>query len=178
MESLGLNRLYSQSQRVYKRSYGFYERVFCHDNMVFCLLLEAEHEEEVYFKIQQLFQIDCLKLVFHNVILGDLREGFDFLGWSFRVKTTGQLIVDFNHRYWRSCKREIKDILQNTELSFIPKLYRIHCLILYWKNYGQFCDNSQIHNKLLQLKELCNAYIRRKTKLSKLERLTVIRYIC
>lgn len=73
-------------------------------------------------------------------------EGFDFLGWHFKVKAKNNKFVCYPSRKSRAniinkIKREMRDSSRPLDNRF----QRVNTIYRGWRNYHQYCDMSQIN---------------------------------
>lgn len=149
---------------------------YCNDKF-FYLLNEDESDIEILNQITRFFTNNYIPFEYYNLELRLLSEGFDFLDWQFLVKFDGELVIKPTSVHWETYKRVIKLVLKKQGLSISSKFYILRSLSLYWSNYMQFCDLSILIDKLRSLRNWCIFYLKRKTKLSKQEKLYLLKYI-
>lgn len=92
-------------------------------------------------------------------------EGFDFLGWHFRVKAKNNKFVCYpSKKNRRQMINKIKSVLKDTRYKFEDRLKMVKIVYRGWWNYHQFCDMSQIN--LWSISRWVYKYIRKSTNIS------------
>jgi RNA-directed DNA polymerase len=66
-------------------------------------------------------------------------NGFDFLGWHFRVKANGKYDCTPTKANYQNFRRKVKAIVNNSQLSARTKTAQLAPLVKGWRQYHQFC---------------------------------------
>lgn len=69
-------------------------------------------------------------------------EGFDFLGWNFKVKPNGKFISTPKEDNTKSVKAKIKETMKDSRFTLEQRIAKCGSLVRGWRNYHQFCDMS------------------------------------
>ncbi len=72
-------------------------------------------------------------------------EGFDFLGWRFRVNSEGTFKTTPSQKNYADIKAKVKKTWKNKKLSTEARLNKIESQVRGWRNYHKFCDMNK-HN--------------------------------
>ena len=70
-------------------------------------------------------------------------EGFDFLGWHFRVNSEGTFKSTPSQKNYAEIKAKVKATWKNKKLSTEARLKKIERQVRGWRNYHKFCDMSK-----------------------------------
>ncbi len=70
-------------------------------------------------------------------------DGFDFLGWRFRVNSRGTFKSAPSQKNYAEIKAKVKATWKNKELSTEARLKKIGTQVRGWRNYHKFCDMSK-----------------------------------
>ena len=70
-------------------------------------------------------------------------EGFDFLGWRFRVNSRGTFKSTPSKKNYAEIKAKVKATWKNKKLSTEARLKRIGTQVRGWRNYHKLCDMSK-----------------------------------
>ena len=103
-------------------------------------------------------------------------EGFDFLGWHFKVKAKNNKFVSYPTS--KSCERlanKIKTTMKDTRYKLDQRLFKVKTIYSEWWNYNKFCDMRQIDLWTIQL--WTDNYIKRNSKMSRKDRVENLKYI-
>lgn len=69
-------------------------------------------------------------------------EGFDFLGWNFKVKPNGKFISTPAKDSTKKVKAKVKETMKDSRFTLEQRIAKCGSLIRGWRNYNQFCDMS------------------------------------
>ncbi|MBE9062679.1 reverse transcriptase domain-containing protein [cf. Phormidesmis sp. LEGE 11477] len=69
-------------------------------------------------------------------------NGFDFLGWHFRVMPKGKLRITPSKGNYRAFRKKVKDIIISSNISVPRKVERLAPLVSGWRNYHKYCYMS------------------------------------
>ena len=72
-------------------------------------------------------------------------DGFDFLGWHFRVKPNGKFISTPSRKNYEAVKKKITAARRDNRYKLADRPKVIGRIVRGWRNYHRFCDMSQ-HN--------------------------------
>jgi 5-methylcytosine-specific restriction endonuclease McrA len=78
-------------------------------------------------------------------------EGFDFLGWHFKVKPNGKFISYPSKDNYKALRQKVKNIVNNSCTGAEVKVKKLTPVIRGWRNYHKYCDMKNhdlwgIHN--------------------------------
>ncbi len=69
-------------------------------------------------------------------------EGFDFLGWNFKVKPNGKFISTPTKDSAKKVKAKVKETMKDSRFDLEERIALCGYLIRGWRNYHKFCDMS------------------------------------
>ena len=67
-------------------------------------------------------------------------EGFDFLGWNFKVKPNGKFISTPTKDNTKKVKDKIKETMKDCRFTLEQRITKCGALVRGWRNYNKFCD--------------------------------------
>ena len=115
------------------------------DDMIF-FLKPGEDAVKLRLKLDQFLKERGLKIEESKSQLVKSTEGFDFLGWHFKVKAKNQKFVSYPSKKNRTkIMEKIKEIMRDSRLSILKRLSKIKVVYRGWRNYHQYCDMSQVN---------------------------------
>ncbi len=121
------------------------------DDLVF-ILKPGQDEIKLREKIDQFLAIRGLKVKEAKTRLVKSTEGFDFLGWNFRVRMNGKFTSTPSDKNYKAIKEKIKRTM--TEKSpLVERITRIGTQVRGWRNYHKYCDLTK-HNLYLTEKTI------------------------
>jgi 5-methylcytosine-specific restriction endonuclease McrA len=92
-------------------------------------------------------------------------DGFDFLGWNFRVKPNGKFISTPSKESYKNIKKKIKEIGNSSNIGARDKVKKLAPVVRGWRNYHRFCDLEKF-NLFLTEKRIWKV-LARESKLSR-----------
>ena len=97
-------------------------------------------------------------------------EGFDFLGWHFKVKSKNNKFVSYPTSKSRNqLINKIKTTMKDTRFTLDQRLNKVKVIYNGWWNYNKYCDMRQIN--LWSIKSWTNNYVKRHSKMSRKKRI-------
>lgn len=117
------------------------------------VFLSPKHDELLIIKcfsdfIKNIFNFssDCL-----NFSLFDVIDGFDFLGWNFKVYLNESFICVPSFKNYLSFRNKVKNYIDNSNYGSKTKAFKLSPIILKWRFYNRFCNLSYLRNSLFFL---------------------------
>nr|YP_009145369.1 ycf13 [Cryptoglena skujai]AKL38994.1 ycf13 [Cryptoglena skujai] len=121
-------------------------------NILF-ILKPLDNEKLILKKLESFFINSGMQGISYSVFFSSTLNGFDFLGWYFKVFKNGDFIcVPSNNNYQNFLKR-IKLILNNSNYGATVKSAKIFPLTKDWKMYHRFCNLTASRFSLFFLKK-------------------------
>ena len=101
-------------------------------------------------KIDQFLLERGLKIEESKTQLVKSTEGFDFLGWHFKVKAKNHTFVCYPSKKNRvKVMEKIKYTMRDSRLPMSKRLSKVKVIYRGWRNYHQYCDMSQVNTFLI-----------------------------
>lgn len=134
------------------------------DDMVF-ILQEGEAGPNLLNKVKDFLSIRGLKANETKTRFVSPLDGFDFLGWHFRVKSKNHKFVCYpSSKNRKQMIEKIKNSLKDSRYKIEDRLKMIQTVYRGWWNYHQFCDMKQVN--LWSIRIWVYRYLRKSTKIS------------
>lgn len=111
------------------------------DDMVF-FLKPGESEEKLLDEISQFLSARGLKVSEKKTKLTASTDGFDFLGWHFRVQQNGKFRCTPSVENFKAFRKKIKYVVNNSNYGASVKAKKLAPIVRGWRNYHKFCDMS------------------------------------
>jgi len=80
-------------------------------------------------------------------------DGFDFLGWHFKVSTNGSFLSTPSFSNYQKFLKRLKRIINNSNFGSVVKANKIFPLVKEWKLYHRFSNLSDSKFSLFQVKK-------------------------
>jgi group II intron reverse transcriptase/maturase len=103
-------------------------------------------------------------------------EGFDFLGWHFKVKFKNNKFVSYPSKKNRAgVIKKIKVTMRDTRLPLEERLSKIKVIYRGWRNYHEYCDMSQVNT--WSISNWVYRYGKKRSSLAKDQLLSIVKDI-
>ncbi|MGC1204550.1 MAG: reverse transcriptase domain-containing protein [Flavobacteriaceae bacterium] len=158
----GLEEIWNEKvsvTRVYQRGYRYA------DDMIFFL---KSHEDSTMLlkKIDYFLDKRGLNIKENKTRLVSALDGFDFLGWHFKVKAKNKKFVCYPSKKNRKQMIEkIKTVMKDTRFTIDERLDKIEIIFRGWWNYHHYCDLGQIN--LWTINSWINVYLIRNCNMTR-----------
>jgi len=115
------------------------------DDMIF-FLKPGEDSVLLREKLDQFLAERGLKIAESKTKLVHSTDGFDFLGWHFKVKAKNNKFVSYPSKASRQkILEKIKSIMRDSKLPLKFRFQKVKIVYRGWRNYHQYCDMSQMN---------------------------------
>ncbi|MDJ0732409.1 MAG: reverse transcriptase domain-containing protein [Crocosphaera sp.] len=111
------------------------------DDMVF-ILKPNDNAEFILLRVEKFLAERGLKIKASKTKLVHLRDGFDFLGWNFKVQHNGKFRCVPSEDNYRTFINKIKKIVKNSNIGAREKAEKLAPLVRGWRNYHRYCKMS------------------------------------
>ena len=102
-------------------------------------------------------------------------EGFDFLGWHFKVKTNNKFVSYPTLKSRRNLINKIKTTMKDTRYTLDQRLKKVKVIYSGWWKYNKFCDMRQVN--LWSIQTWTYNYVKLNSKMSRKERTETLKSI-
>lgn len=100
-------------------------------------------------------------------------EGFDFLGWHFKVKSKNRKFVSYpSRKNYMQMIYKIKTTMKDTRFPIEYRLDKVKLIYRGWFNYHQYCDMSQIN--LWSINSWTNEYLINNSNMIREKRVKIV----
>lgn len=114
------------------------------DDMVI-FLKPKEDETEIISKINEFLKARGMNISKKKTKITKAIDGFDFLGWHFRVSKNGKFKCRPSKSNYLDFKKKVKSIINNPSYGANTKSAKISPIVRGWRNYHKYCDMGK-HN--------------------------------
>jgi group II intron reverse transcriptase/maturase len=137
------------------------------DDMVF-ILQPDESGPLLLNKVEEFLSSRGLKANMAKTRLVSPLDGFDFLGWQFKVKRKNHKFVCYpSSKNRKQMILKVKSLMKDSRYKIEDRLKMLDTVYRGWWNYHQFCDMGQIN--LWSIRLWVFRYLRKSTKMSSKE---------
>jgi len=111
------------------------------DDMVF-ILKPKDDAEKILERVSEVLTSRGLRIKPSKTRLVSTTDGFDFLGWHFKVQSNGKFRSVPSEDNFKAFRAKVKSIVNNSNYGAEVKAEKLAPLVRGWRNYHRFCDMS------------------------------------
>ncbi len=108
------------------------------DDMVIILRPE-DNANEILDRISQFLADRGMKVSGKKTKITAATDGFDFLGWNFRVQSNGKFRSTPSVDNFKNFRKKVKKIVNNSNYGSKVKAQKLAPIVRGWRNYHKFC---------------------------------------
>jgi RNA-directed DNA polymerase len=108
------------------------------DDMVYILKPEDD-AEQILERISQFLTERGLKVSEKKTKLTATTDGFDFLGWHFKVQSNGKFRSFPSVDNFKAFRKKVKHIVNNSGYGAMVKAEKLAPIVRGWRNYHRYC---------------------------------------
>jgi RNA-directed DNA polymerase len=108
------------------------------DDMVI-ILRPQDDATEILDKISQFLAERGMKVSEKKTKLTAATDGFDFLGWNFKVQKNGKFRCVPSVDNFKAFRKKVKHIVNNSNYGATTKAEKLAPVVRGWRNYHRFC---------------------------------------
>ncbi len=108
------------------------------DDMVL-ILKPSDDAEKILKDIEKFLSDRGLRVKESKTKLVKSTDGFDFLGWHFKVQTNGKFRCVPSEDNYKAFLKKVKDIVNCSNIGAKVKAKRLAPLVRGWRNYHRYC---------------------------------------
>jgi RNA-directed DNA polymerase len=117
------------------------------DDMVFVLKPEDD-AEAILDKIRQFLAARGMNVSERKTKLTATTDGFDFLGWHFKVQKNGKFRCVPSVDNFKAFRKKVKSIVNNSNYGATGKAQKLAPVVRGWRNYHRYCKMDGSRNSL------------------------------
>jgi len=141
-----------------------YQRGFRYADDIVFTLMPGECGETLLSRVKEFLHTRGLKVDQSKTKIVSPLEGFDFLGWRFRVKAKNKKFVSYpSSKNRRQMIDKIKSVMKDSRFKIDARLKKVKVIYRSWWNYHQFSDMGQVN--LWSIRYWMYRYLRKTTKM-------------
>jgi len=120
------------------------------DDMVI-ILKPKDDANEILGRISQFLAKRGMNVSEKKTKLTATTDGFDFLGWHFKVQTNGKFRSTPSTDNFKAFRRKVKHIVNNSNYGATEKAKKLAPVVRGWRNYHRFCKMDGSRNSLAHI---------------------------
>lgn len=136
------------------------------DDMVI-ILKPNEDAVTILTKISQFLSQRGMKISEKKTKLTATTEGFDFLGWHFRVQSNGKFRCVPSVDNFKAFRKKVKALVNNSNYGATEKATKLSPVVRGWRNYHRFCKMDGSRFSLCHIQRRAYKVFNKETKLNR-----------
>jgi RNA-directed DNA polymerase len=133
------------------------------DDMVI-ILKPSDNAELILEEISTFLSARGMKVSERKTKVTATRDGFDFLGWHFKVQSNGKFRCVPSMENHRAFRKKVKFIVNNSNYGAIVKAEKLAPIVRGWRNYHRFCKMDGSRNSLYHIQNRAFKVFNKETK--------------
>ena len=133
------------------------------DDMVI-ILRPQDDATEILDKISQFLAERGMKVSEKKTKLTATTDGFDFLGWNFKVQKNGKFRSIPSVDNYKAFRKKVKHIVNNSNYGATTKAEKLAPVVRGWRNYHRFCKMDGSRNSLYHIQHRAFRVFNKETK--------------
>jgi group II intron reverse transcriptase/maturase len=117
------------------------------DDMVI-ILRPQDDATEILKRIDSFLAERGMKISEKKTKITATTDGFDFLGWNFKVQGNGKFKSIPSEDNFKKFREKVKKIVNNSNYGSKVKAEKLAPIVRGWRNYHRFCDMNSARNSL------------------------------
>lgn len=117
------------------------------DDMAF-ILKPNDNAKTILDKVKEFLAERGMEVSEQKTKLTATTDGFNFLGWNFRVQKNGKFKSRPSEDNYKTFRKKVKTIINNSNYGAITKAQKLAPIVRGWRNYHKFCKMDGSRNSL------------------------------
>ena len=115
---------------------------------IVCILKPKDDAEKILEKIKQFLAVRGMDISEQKTKLTTATDGFDFLGWNFRVQKNGKFRSFPSKDNYKAFRKKVKTIINCSNYGSVVKAKKLAPIVRGWRNYHRYCKMDGSRNSL------------------------------
>lgn len=133
------------------------------DDMVIILRPE-DNAEEILDRIDQFLSARGMKVSAKKTKITATKDGFDFLGWHFKVQKNGKFRSTPSTENFKAFRKKVKSIVNSSNYGATVKAEKLAPIVRGWRNYHKYCKMDGARNSLAYIQRRAFKVFNKETK--------------
>jgi group II intron reverse transcriptase/maturase len=133
------------------------------DDMVY-ILKPQDNAEDILVKIKEFLAKRGLNISERKTKLTATTDGFDFLGWHFKVQKNGKFRCVPSADNYKTFRKKVKHIVNNSNYGATVKAEKLAPVVRGWRNYHRYCKMDGSRNSLYHIELRAYRVFNKETK--------------
>ncbi|MBC6434916.1 RNA-dependent DNA polymerase [Nostoc sp. HG1] len=165
LANIALNGI--ESIHRYKTHGYWYETSIRYADDMVIILRPEDNATEILERISQFLADRGMKVSEKKTFVTATTEGFDFLGWHFKVQSNGKFRCTPSVENYKKFRQKVKSIVNCSNYGAKVKAEKLAPIVRGWRNYHRYCKMDGARFSLWQLNHRTFHVFNRESKLDR-----------
>ena len=133
------------------------------DDMII-ILKPKDNAKVILGKIKEFLAARGMEISEQKTKLTLTTEGFDFLGWNFKVQKNGKFRTRPSEANYKAFRKKVKSIINCSNYGSVEKAQKLAPIVRGWRNYHRFCKMDGARNSLYYIQNRAFKVFNKETK--------------
>jgi len=133
------------------------------DDMVF-ILKPQDDAEEILAEIKEFLASRGMNISERKTKITATTDGFDFLGWHFKVQTNGKFRCVPSADNYKTFRKKVKKIVNSSNYGAAVKAEKLAPVVRGWRNYHRYCKMDGSRDSLYHIESRAFRVFNKETK--------------
>ncbi|MGL5806174.1 MAG: group II intron reverse transcriptase/maturase [Xenococcaceae cyanobacterium] len=133
------------------------------DDMVF-ILKPKDNADLILDKVKEFLAVRGMEVSEQKTKLTATTDGFNFLGWNFKVQANGKFRSRPSEDNYQAFRRRVKSIINNSNYGSVVKAEKLAPIVRGWRNYHRYCKMDGARNSLFHTESRAFKVLNKETK--------------
>ena len=120
----------------------------CYADDMICVLKPEDNATLILEQIQEFLAQRGMEISERKTKITAVTDGFDFLGWHFKVQNNGKFRSTPSEENYKSFRNKIKAIVNSSNYGAKVKAKKLAPIVRGWRNYHRYCKMDESRNSL------------------------------
>jgi RNA-directed DNA polymerase len=163
LANIALNGIESL-HRVRDKSYHYYEPSVRYADDMIIILRPEDDAEAILDRISKFLAARGMKVSEKKTKITATTDGFDFLGFHFRVQKNGKFRSTPSVDNYKAFRKKVKTIVNNSNYGATVKAEKLAPVVRGWRNYHRYCKMDGSRNSLFFIQKRAYMVFNKETK--------------
>lgn len=133
------------------------------DDMIF-ILKPQDHANKILEKVKEFLAARSMEISEQKTKLTATTDGFDFLGWNFKVQKNGKFRSRPSEDNYKAFCKKVKSVINCSNYGAKEKAKKLAPIVRGWRNYHRYCKMEGARNSLYFMEKRAFKVFNKETK--------------
>jgi RNA-directed DNA polymerase len=148
----------------YRYTNGFVEPSIRYADDMVIILRPQDNAEAILAEISEFLAARGMNLSERKTKTTATTDGFDFLGWHFKVQKNGKFRSTPSVENYKAFRKKVKHIVNNSNYGATVKAEKLASVVRGWRQYHKYCKMDGSRNSLYFIQKRAYTVFNKETK--------------